>query len=313
MGWRGDVRSINAANNRYIKRQEKMQTAQNSKDVVKHQLEYFKNITSIHKICDDVIDWQEIYNVIEPRKPNVVSHREDKARGRLENFHPNFIYKKLNLIEWRKRLLEKSIYRAIKRDKKEYDKLVSIYNSDYASWSLKHTEAENVVNKNFSKYLEIFDKYQTFNDEPVGKEVDFNINDKGVVEVGIVAIDADDIIPDKEYSVRASGTLSTKNMPASTKYDYYQDYICSSLIRVVRELFRVLPIDNVLANVVVRDNNPSTGHMDDMIIVSSYIDRKTFMELNFNYIDASEAIKNFKNNMSFKKTKGFEFVEKLIV
>ncbi|GAB6252013.1 hypothetical protein CN423_02125 [Bacillus cereus] len=46
-------------------------------------------------------------------------------------------------------------------------------------------------------------------------------------------------------------------------------------------------------------------------IFSVKIDKTTLNSLNFNTIDCSDSMVNFKYNINFKKTKGFELVSKL--
>ncbi|MCP4355732.1 MAG: hypothetical protein GY793_08925 [Proteobacteria bacterium] len=311
MGWKGTLRSMNAINNQYERERSKEEQIESAENLVEKQQDYLKEITSFHRSCGKVMDWSDVYKIpapIEPKKENIY---EDKARSKFKNFKPNFIYKKFNLVQWRMEQLEKSIEKAKIKDLKKYNNSVDIYNEKFSSWKEKYDEAQCIVNKNFESYLKIFEKYKDFNDDPIGEKVEFSINDNGFVELDITTVGMDDIIPDEEFSQRASGTLSTRNMSVSKKYDYYQDYVCSSLIRVVREVFRVLPVDDVLANVVIQDNNPMTGHLENMPIVSTRIDREKFLSLNLHKVDASEALKNFKYNMKFKKTKGFEVVKKV--
>jgi hypothetical protein len=50
-----------------------------------------------------------------------------------------------------------------------------------------------------------------------------------------------------------------------------------------------------------------------VIILSVRIEKSRLETLNFETIDCSDAMQNFKHNMKFKKTKGFDPVEKLTI
>ncbi len=77
------------------------------------------------------------------------------------------------------------------------------------------------------------------------------------------------------------------------------------------KIYALLPIERVLIN--AKDNllNPKTGHVEEQIILSVMVMRKTFEALNLNNIDPSDAMKNFVHNMKFKKTTGFDVIEAL--
>ena len=62
------------------------------------------------------------------------------------------------------------------------------------------------------------------------------------------------------------------------------------------------------------DNTLETtiGQMKNEPILSVKIEREKLNALNFETIDCSDSMQNFEHNMNFKKTKGFEPVDKLI-
>ncbi|MFT2158208.1 hypothetical protein [Pseudomonas putida] len=65
----------------------------------------------------------------------------------------------------------------------------------------------------------------------------------------------------------------------------------------------VTALDNVL--------NSSTGHVEELPILSAAFSRITLNSLNLDAIDPSDAMKNFVCSMSFKKTQGFSAVAAL--
>ncbi|MCM3654314.1 hypothetical protein [Metabacillus litoralis] len=57
--------------------------------------------------------------------------------------------------------------------------------------------------------------------------------------------------------------------------------------------------------------NTVTGHEKRILILSIKIDREILNELNFGSIYCSDSMNNFPHNMMFRKTKGFDLVEKI--
>ncbi len=83
----------------------------------------------------------------------------------------------------------------------------------------------------------------------------------------------------------------------------------------LKELFwfylALLPIEMAIVTVVADLLNPMTGYMEETPILSVAIPRETLEGLNFEMLDPSDSMSNFVHRMNFKKTKGFNAVEKL--
>ncbi len=100
-------------------------------------------------------------------------------------------------------------------------------------------------------------------------------------------------------------------MPRGEGLALYQNHICSALLRLARETLGAIPIKIVRANAIVNAVNTKTGHFEDQVILSVVVVKETLRKLNMRYIDPSVSITNFIHNVSFKKTKGFETVDKV--
>lgn len=75
---------------------------------------------------------------------------------------------------------------------------------------------------------------------------------------------------------------------AKTKFkELYQDHVCSSVLRVAREIFAYLPIKYVRVNAMSNLLNSQTGHIEEMIILSALIMKETLNSLNLESIDPS--------------------------
>jgi hypothetical protein len=120
-----------------------------------------------------------------------------------------------------------------------------------------------------------------------------------------------DVVPPVEHKLLASGRLSSKDMPKTKYWSLYQDHVCSAAIRVARELFHLLPISRTYVHVAPVMLNTATGHLGPETVLSVEFDRERLLGLNFERIDASDAVESFTHAMSFKKTAGFSPVEML--
>ena len=105
---------------------------------------------------------------------------------------------------------------------------------------------------------------------------------------------------------------SVKQIPKGRFYELYQDHICSSVLRVAREVFAILPpVRVVFVHAACDLINTQTGYKDEQTILSVAIPRESLMDLNFEAVDCSDSMANFVHNMNFRKTKGFAPCEQL--
>ncbi len=73
----------------------------------------------------------------------------------------------------------------------------------------------------------------------------------------------------------------------------------------------LLPVDTVVVYAVDSFLNTATGHTEDVTVLSVAFDRNTLSRLNFQLVDPSDALQNFRYNMKFLKTSGLKPVERI--
>lgn len=142
-----------------------------------------------------------------------------------------------------------------------------------------------------------------------GTSIDIKYNEELITaDINTCTID---IIPENSKTLLKSGKLSKKVMSASKRNDIYQDYISSESIRVAREIFEMIPINEVVVNTKLNLLNKTTGYHDESIVLSVFYVKETMEKINYELIDPSDALSNFIHNIKFKKTSGFEAVEEI--
>jgi len=93
--------------------------------------------------------------------------------------------------------------------------------------------------------------------------------------------------------------------------DIIQDYICSCVIRIAREMFALLPVERALIHAVDSVLDTSTGHEEEVTVLSVLMEREMLSHINLERVDPSEALNHFECNMDFKKTQGLKPVERI--
>jgi hypothetical protein len=321
MGWRGTLRTIEAEMRRSARETErrqkqraKIQALNDAENTVNAFEEYIEQITSIHTECNsEEIHWEEKISKKPPIEPKHTNDNETKAKNKLDTFKPNLLNKILRNENKRRNALQQNIIKASTKDDEEYQERLDKYRDKYSMWEKEKDIAERLLKNDPQAYIDIIREFNPFTGiEKLGSGLQCNVDDIGNLTIN-VNIHSEEVIPKEKYSLRQSGTLSTKNMSKGEFNELYQDYVCSCALRVARELYILLPIDRVLVN--ANDNllNPETGHLEEQTILSVIFVRKTFETLNLDGIDPSDSMKNFLHNMKFKKTSGFEVVQPQII
>lgn len=323
MGWKGTMRSVGTAirkaeraeakRQRELAKQykqiEKMEALERAEYEVEVYENYVERLVSVHKEVSPPIDWESLI-ISDEQKPTKSRKNEEKAKETLNSFQPLFFDKIFGRIEKKKKKLEERVEHAQKEDEKEFQELLTMF-----SEAKKENEiAKKILNDEngaFTEAISHFSQSAEFIEiSELGSSVTFEIEDNKFVSAKIY-VHAEDVIPDEAKTLLKSGKLSEKKIPTGKRNELRQDYVCSCVIRVANEIFSILPADITVVTAMDELLNSSTGHKEEVPILSVAISRKTLRGLNLDTIDPSDSIRNFVHNMSFKKTLGFSKVEEL--
>ena len=325
MGWKGTVRSIGAAvraaerdakrRQRELDQRRKQYEKMQELEQAVYEVEVFENhielIKSLHKECSSPINWETIADSVEPEKPVYSNELEKKAKEKSENYKPGFFAKLLKREESQRKKLETNILNAKEQDNKDYTEKLKEWESNWSEWNEKTDLAKQVLDGNDEAKIHVIKEFDPFSEiSTLGSSLSISKEQGKYLEVSI-RIHGDHIVPNEIKSLLKSGRLSTKKMPKGQFNELYQDYVCSSVLRIANELFALLPDTMVIVTALDNLLNTKTGHMEKAPILSVCVSRSTLNSLNLELIDPSDSMGNFVHNMAFKKTTGFEAVERV--
>ena len=161
------------------------------------------------------------------------------------------------------------------------------YNED--TWEYLRSAAPGVMSGDIDTYLQVISDvnplddllnygsdFQFGTDNPAKMEVEFVINDEALEN-------ASQSLTDREYN------------------SLLQDFVCSMSLRIARDVFALLPVDETIVHVVLSGET----------VFSVAYDRASLGKINFSYIDPSNTATKFRNNMAFDLKNGFSPVNRL--
>lgn len=325
MGWKGAVRSIGAAvraaerdakrRQRDLERRRQQYAKMQDLEQAAYEVEVYENhidvIQSIHKECSPPIDWNKIASSKQPVEPKMNTDNESEARHSLESYKPGIIGRLFKREEKKRAFLSQKIDEAIKRDEDKYKSSVLRWEQDVEEWRESISIANALLDGNAEAKVDVIDSLQPFSEiSNLGSDLSISIHKNGILEATI-NVHGTEIVPSETKSLLKSGKLSVKSMPKGKFNEIYQDYVCSCVLRVGNELFSAIPDNLVIVTAVDELLDSKTGHLEEAPILSVAMSRSTIKRLNLEAIDPSDSMDNFKHNMSFKKTKGFERVARV--
>ena len=214
-----------------------------------YEVEVFENhievIKSLHKDCSSSqIDWKEI--ALQPVKPVNLKKHEEQAKLKAANYRPGFIDRVLKQTEKKKRELDEEVRFSFYKDKIDHKKSVDEWEKEIVSWGKKARIAKKILSGDSDTKLKIIKDVDPFSElSSLGSKILVNIDEIGVIQGGVY-VHGNDIVPGESKSLLKSGKLSVKKMPKGKFNEIYQDYVCSCVLRVARELFAIVP-DNLKA------------------------------------------------------------------
>ena len=325
MTWRGTLRSISATarrmerdaqrRQRELERQARAYDKMQQLEQAAHDVEVYSTrmdlLKSVHKECGADWDWAAIYAQETSEPPVETREHESAALIRLQRFSPSLLDTLLRRVNSKLAALNDAVEVGKGRDNAEYDQALRAHELEKEGVEEAKKLAERILKGEESAYLEAIEETHPFSDiNALGSSLSYKVVDKSTIEVTLHVND-EDSVPSEIKTLLQSGRISVKKMPKGAFYELYQDYICSCVIRVAREIFALLPIQMVLVHSMGNILNSTTGYMEEQPILSVAIPKKTLENLNLVTIDPSDSMGNFVHKMDFKKTSGFRIAQKI--
>jgi len=291
-------------------RQLKQESITNVANAVANYTNYVDALTSVHKAAPEPIDWQQILEDPAPQEPVKDNSNENEAIRIFERYIPSFFDKLFGSTKGKREKLNKNILVAKEKDNSEFIKRREQYHAEKLTWEKLQNISREILDKKVTGYKDAIEYFQPLSEiSEIGSKINFTIERDYIITD--LHVNGSEIIPNYILTQTSTGKASKKDMPVSKFNALYQDYACSCILRVARELLALIPVKFIIVNAVAELLNTSTGRMEQQPVISAAIFPDTLNRLNLDQIDPSDSMKNFIHNMKFSKTSGFVAVEKI--
>lgn len=307
MGWKGQLRSFNAAMNRaekHRKRVQRQQAAANAFNAVQEFERYVEEIVSYHKTANcSPIDWKSFKDAVEPTQP-VRSHQlENEASSYLESYQPGFLIRLLRLVNFRINWLKNRIEKAKTRDERQFKQSFESYKDAHSKWKTQKEAAEKMLSGDVDAYVRLIADKKPFSSiQHFSGKINLSFQ-PGTVSIA-VELDLGENVPSETATYLKSGSISVKDTPKTKYHQLCQEHVCSIALRVAREILALIPVEFVLVQVMTDVLDSSMGALEMKPILSLKVPRSSIQKINFENVSPSDCMKNFVHNIDFKKLEG---------
>ncbi len=248
-----------------------------------------------HLHARDKVDWRAILDAPDPTPPKRSTDHADPAHMALFEYEPGLLDRALFLSGRKRARLRQRLEEAQRRDDAEHAEAVRRYEDERAASESRKALARRVLEGDREAYREAFVAEAGVQESlPVSAAtLVMHEDDDGRIEVeaDVVAVRFD--LPTHDVVVNEDGSLFANRMGKSEQAAFFEDYVCSALLRMAREVLAVLPVDGVRVTVSEEVLNTATGHNENVVLAWAYVDRETLESLNLSLIDPSDALPNF--------------------
>jgi hypothetical protein len=293
-----------------FKIQQKQQEISNAAEAVRKYENYIDTLMSVHKEAMDRIEWKEIVEQQAPTAPVRSSANEELAVRKRVNYKPSFFDKLFKSQERQMTRLDKKVVLAREKDEKIFQGQWKKYEEKLNEWQQTQNMAGGVLARDIHTYQRIIEHFQPFSDlAELGSRMNFEFSPDNI-SIDLF-VNSTEIIPREIPTQTSTGKPFRKTMPAGRFNELYQDFVCSCVLRVAREVLACIPIELVVVNALSDVLDTATGITAQRPILSVAFSPKKLAQLNFEALDPSDSMSNFPHRMKFGKTSGFSPVERI--
>jgi len=317
VGWRGVLRSVaaaaRAAEREALRQQKERQRAElfaATAGAVDEWEAHLARMVSLHTNLAAPIDWRSIAERPRPEEPACNRPNERRATAALANFAPSVFDVFRGGAQKRRASLVAAVATAVDRDERDHRNARLAHEQALVEWNDDVALATRILRCEASAMRGVIDELIERDDAGLlGTSIGFDVADDFVHARPFVH--GVDIVPTTVRRQLASGRLSETPMPTRRFHELYRDYVASAALKTAGDLLRRLPLSEIWVTCIADMLNTRNGHFEPTPILSVRFVRPTFLRLNLGGIVPSEALRNFRHEMSFSTTKGLAAIEPL--
>jgi hypothetical protein len=274
---------------RQLEQRLKEQAKLSAIDQARLEMEAYQNelevLLSVHKEHSASVDWRTFASSLPPHVPPSLARHELAAMLSLATAAPSLSPEDTGI----------ALARGQELDQQEYQEASAEHAVNLGQWERLHSLARRVLAGEAHGYAEAVSEFSSFAEiSNLGASIHITVHDAKLIECEL-NVNGREVIPADAKSLTATGKIAVRTMPKAQFHELYQDYVCSCILRLVREVFALLPVDTVLITAIVTGINSGTGHAAEVPVLSLVAPREVTERLDYDNLDPSDSLVNFQH------------------
>ena len=286
MDWKATLKEIQPAERRQerdaqkrlreLERQTKEQEKLSALEQARLEVETFESglevLLTIHKEQGQSWDWFEVATSLPPYPPRKLPRLEVKARMSVP---------------------QSSIEAACAQDERGFQEELKVHAAETIEWMQLKNLARQILDGEEKAYTNALVELSGLTElSDLGSSIHFTVHNQKLIECRL-KVNGQQAVPAELKTLTTTGKLSVKTIPKARFHEIYQDYVCSCMLRVAREVFAILPVKDVLVTAFIDAVDSRTGQTVERPVLSVAIRREEIEKLDFERLDPSDAVERF--------------------
>lgn len=270
--------------NRHVEREANQRSA---RDAAGAHVARVDRLRSAHRECSEPVDWRALAATLPPPRAFQLPSAKAAAMRRRRALEP------LGPAE-----VLPDVGEAAARDLDQLAQAVKRQEAESEEQTKLAALARAVLREEKAAFHEVLaDQAFAEISEDGALKVDFEVHSAQLVEARI-EVQPSNVVPSEVHSLTSTGKLSTKSMPRLQFVELYQDYVCSLVLRVSREIHALLPVQATLITALSTDGFPAPSP-----VLSTVVRRADLSRLPFDSLDPSDALDTLETRTNFKSSR----------
>lgn len=274
-----------------------------SKNAIKEYEYLMFMVKNIYKFSIDIIEWSEVKRIPEPFNINELGPNAIIEQSIIDAYEPSLVEKAFkSKLDKKKEYFKLKLREAMQKDE-------DIYNA----WRELIDLAEDILKGRLSSYFKAIKIINPFEDLlELGIDFEFGADDSNVMHVEYV-VDSKEVIPYYKLTSSKMGVLNKSNFSREEYNNLVRDYIAGCAVRIARELFALIPIDEVVVHIVDHKFNTNNRINEKLTVLSADIKRNAIESLDVDNLTPIDILGALKYNMNFNDYDGLQIIDRIIL
>lgn len=299
-----------------LKEKQAQSSRMTSNEHAAYMVDIYKNhidvLTTLHMDCSEPITWKRILAEGEPKRPQRDGLLEQEATHVSATYRPNFWERALKVAAQKREILLEKIKAAREDDEIRYHLETEQWVRVRAEWEEMRDLGFRILEGDRQAKLDAIEVTKPFSEiAQLGSSVKIIPHDDNVIEVRL-SVNGTRVIPKESIDLLEDGKLLTQIMAVEDYNLIHYRYICSSILRIGREIFAILPGNLVIATAF--DEVPSSllEGKKTLPVLSVVFTRAGLGNFSSEDVDPSDVIGRFFHRLVFDAATGFDAVTALV-